>query len=114
MRKTTNIEDFYNLSDEARSAVSFFFNAPDDIEVWSARECLKAEFGEEVVEELKEFFGDPGLSEAHKMAIKFHNTYESLAPQYGYVTNPATRKFDHLSANGKLMIATCQKILVPE
>ena len=40
-------------------------------------------------------------------AKRFHDTYERLAPQFGYVTRPQTRAFDPESPNGKLMIAVC-------
>lgn len=47
----------------------------------------------------------------------FHDTYERLAPSYGYDTRPDTREFDQHSKNGRLMIATVravQKHLAPE
>ena len=47
---------------------------------------------------------------AEKLARQFHETYERLAPKYGYVTAKATRNFDPNSANGKLMIAVCNEI----
>lgn len=48
--------------------------------------------------------------EIEKLAMLFHNTYESLAPKYGYKTRLETRVFDKESDNGKLMIAVCEKI----
>lgn len=45
------------------------------------------------------------------VAIKFHETYEKLAPKYGYETRTETRVFDKESANGKLMIAVCAEII---
>jgi hypothetical protein len=45
------------------------------------------------------------------LAIMFHETYEDLAPSYGYETRPETRKFDAQSNNGRLMIAVCKYIL---
>jgi len=41
----------------------------------------------------------------------FHNTYESLAPDFGYETREDTKAFDPKSANGKLMVAVCERIL---
>jgi hypothetical protein len=45
--------------------------------------------------------------DALQLAILFHDTYERLAPSYGY----ETRRFDADSQNGRLMIATCAAIL---
>lgn len=39
-----------------------------------------------------------------------HNTYEQLAPSFGYETRTDTRDFDPESANGKLMIAVCKTL----
>lgn len=44
------------------------------------------------------------------LAIKFHNTYERLAPSFGYNTRLETRVFDSKSTNGRLMIAVCSEI----
>ena len=49
--------------------------------------------------------------EAMEMAIKFHETYERLAPQFGYETRSDTKAFDAESPNGKLMIAVCGEVL---
>ena len=45
------------------------------------------------------------------LAVMFHDTYERLAPKYGYETREETREFDEHSNNGKLMIATCDEII---
>lgn len=45
-----------------------------------------------------------------ELAILFHNTYERLAPNYGYETREETKRFDENSPNGKLMIAVCEVI----
>jgi len=45
------------------------------------------------------------------LAVMFHNAYEELAPQFGYETRPETRAFDPESKNGRLMVATCARIL---
>lgn len=47
----------------------------------------------------------------HDLARDFHDTYEALAPFYGYETRPETREFDPETPNGKLMIAVCAVIL---
>ena len=39
-----------------------------------------------------------------KLAESFHDTYENLAPQYGYETRGDTKRFNPESPNGKLMI----------
>jgi hypothetical protein len=45
------------------------------------------------------------------VARLFHDTYERLAPEFGYETRPDTKDFDPESPNGKLMIAVCQRIV---
>lgn len=45
-----------------------------------------------------------------ELARKFHETYERLAPSFGYETRPDTKAFDPDSPNGKLMTAVCQEI----
>lgn len=40
----------------------------------------------------------------------FHDTYERLAPQFGYETRQDTKEFDSNSPNGKLMIAVCNEV----
>lgn len=54
-----------------------------------------------------------GLSEeaTEKWARLFHETYERLAPQFGYETRKETKQFDPNSANGRLMIAVCNEII---
>lgn len=48
---------------------------------------------------------------ALELAKIFHNTYEDLAPKFGYQTREDTRTFDPNSNNGELMVAVCDKIL---
>ena len=48
---------------------------------------------------------------ALKLAILFHETYERLAPSFGYETRDDTKKFDETSKNGRLMVAVCGEIL---
>jgi len=45
-----------------------------------------------------------------EMAQLFHDTYEALAPAFGYETRPDTKAFDPESPNGKLMCATVAKV----
>ena len=49
--------------------------------------------------------------EALQLAQLFHETYERLAPAFGYNTRFNTRVFEPVSRNGKLMIAVCTEIL---
>ena len=49
-----------------------------------------------------------------KIAKLFHDTYEELAPFYGYITRKETRKFDPKSNNGRLMIEVCKKVFAQE
>jgi len=48
--------------------------------------------------------------DAETLARQFHETYERLAPSFGYVTREETREFNPTSPNGKLMIAVCAAI----
>lgn len=48
---------------------------------------------------------------ALELAEMFHETYERLAPSFGYVTRPETQTFHPDSANGQLMIAVCDEIM---
>ena len=45
-----------------------------------------------------------------ELAIKFHEAYERLAPQFGYETRNDTKDFDPNSPNGQLMIAVCGEV----
>lgn len=45
------------------------------------------------------------------LAMHFHNTYEKLAPSFGYKTREDTKQFDINSNNGQLMVAVCETIL---
>lgn len=50
----------------------------------------------------------------NKVAELFHDTYETLAPSYGYETREDTKQFDPESKNGKLMVAVCKFVLTSE
>lgn len=52
-----------------------------------------------------------GAVKAEDLAVMFHDTYEELAPQFGYETRSDTKTFDPNSPNGQLMVAVCQRIL---
>lgn len=45
-----------------------------------------------------------------KWAWLFHDTYERLAPDHGYVTRQDTRVFDPESQNGRLMLAVVGEV----
>ena len=51
------------------------------------------------------------LSDMVGIAVLFHETYERLAPQFGYETRADTKKFDPESQNGRLMIATMSELV---
>ena len=51
--------------------------------------------------------------EIKEYVIKFHNTYEKLAPNYGYETRKDAKELDFNSNNGKLMYATINEIITP-
>ena len=46
-----------------------------------------------------------------KWAREFHEAYERLAPDHGYVTRQDTRTFDPESKNGRLMLAVVGEVL---
>ena len=46
-----------------------------------------------------------------KMAEFFHDTYEQLAPRFGYKTRIDTKEFNKESPNGRLMMAVCNEML---
>lgn len=48
--------------------------------------------------------------EALALAIRFHETYERLAPSFGYETRPDTKAFDPTTPNGRLMVAVCGEL----
>lgn len=50
------------------------------------------------------------ITQDEALAVKFHETYERLAPDFGYETRDETKEFDPESANGKLMIAVCGEL----
>ena len=51
------------------------------------------------------------LSDGYPIARAFHDTYERLAPQFGYETRADTKQFDPTTPNGKLMVAVCAEML---
>jgi hypothetical protein len=54
---------------------------------------------------------DKQREEFVKWAILFHETYERLAPKFGYETRKEYRDFDSSSNNGQLMIAVCSEVI---
>lgn len=44
------------------------------------------------------------------IARLFHDTYERLAPSFGYETRDDTKQFDPESPNGRLMVAVCGEV----
>ena len=52
-------------------------------------------------------------SDALTLAIRFHETYERLAPSFGYETRADTKTFDPESKNGRLMVAVCAALASP-
>jgi len=50
---------------------------------------------------------------ALQLAIRFHETYERLAPSFGYETRKETRAFDPTTPNGRLMVAVCAELAQP-
>ncbi len=46
-----------------------------------------------------------------ELAMDFHELYEKLAPDFGYITHEETRNFDADSPNGQLMIRVARGII---
>lgn len=46
-----------------------------------------------------------------QLARRFHDTYERLAPAFGYVTRTDTRNFQPTTTNGQLMVAVCAAVV---
>jgi hypothetical protein len=46
------------------------------------------------------------------LARFFHDTYENLAPSFGYETRKDTREFNPESQNGRLMVTVCGAVLL--
>jgi hypothetical protein len=53
----------------------------------------------------------PSPGEALDLARLFHDTYERLAPSFGYETRKDTRTFDPTTPNGRLMVVVCGEVL---
>lgn len=51
--------------------------------------------------------------QAVKLACQFHDTYERLAPSFGYATRDDTKHFDPGTPHGKLMTAVCTEVCKP-
>jgi len=51
------------------------------------------------------------LEKSAELALLFHNTYERLAPSFGYETRQDTKEFDFKSNNGRLMLAVCSEVI---
>lgn len=50
---------------------------------------------------------------AHDLARRFHETYEKLAPEYGYNIRKETKSWDQYSPNGMLMQAVITEVMGP-
>jgi hypothetical protein len=53
-------------------------------------------------------------SDGEALARRFHETYERLAPSFGYETRTETRQFDPTTPNGRLMIAVCSELALEQ
>lgn len=70
---------------------------------------------------LAETEGELAEAKAHLSALEtveprflawcFHEAYERLAPDFGYVTRPESRSWDETSTNAKLMIAVAADVM---
>lgn len=52
--------------------------------------------------------------EAYRLARKFHELYEEVAPKFGYKTKDDTKEFDPNSPNGRTMAYVCKTIVDEE
>ena len=52
--------------------------------------------------------------EAYRLARKFHDMYEEVAPKFGYKTRGDTKAFDPESPNGRTMAYVCWHIVQEE
>src|SRR6185369_12495066 len=64
-----------------------------------------------MMQELAKQFRYIMTTQAEKIAIFFHDTYEKLAPEFGYETRKDTKRLNKNWPNGKLMIAVCERYL---
>jgi len=53
---------------------------------------------------------EPRCEVSERLARQFHDIYERLAPQFGYVTREETQHFEPTTPNGRLMIAVTDEI----
>lgn len=97
-----------HMMDEGR-AVLFW----DGAEMVDAHDCYRAMLAAapEAPEERKPLAAGLAADTAESLAVKFHEAYERLAPEFGYTTGAMTRRFDPESPNGRLMIAVCREML---
>ena len=93
----------------ARKAAALF------VSLWlrgvSASFCDKIMSGMIWFWELQERPRQINTSSPLDLAQLFHETYERLAPTFGYQTRPETRQFNPDSPNGRLMIAVAAEVL---
>lgn len=73
--------------------------------------CAEALDESAIIEKPTEVSDAQSSKTALDLAILFHDTYERLAPQFGYETRPETRTFSPSSKNGQLMRAVCEELL---
>ncbi len=69
-------------------------------------DCGDDHLGKKPVNELKTLQED-SIKDI-ELARLFHDTYERLAPDFGYETREDTKQFDPFSNNGRLMIEVCR------
>lgn len=64
----------------------------------------------EVLSNLPRYASLASSGDHAELARRFHDTYERLAPSFGYETRPDTKTFDPESPNGRLMTAVCGEV----
>ena len=76
------------------------------------RQCLTERLPEDSNVEVERLRAALDPAHAAEVAMLFHDTYERLAPTFGYETREETRQFDPTSPNGALMIAVAASVLM--
>ena len=93
----------------ARKAAALF------VSVWLRG--VSASFSDKIMSGMILFWESQGLPRRTnslsplELAKLFHETYERLAPSFGYQTRPDTRNFRPDTPNGRLMIAVAAELL---
>lgn len=84
---------------------------PDDLPDWAKQAMDNGQFFKTACDRIKQLEQPTKEMTPEKIAELFHDTYEQQAPNFGYETREDTRIFDPESANGRLMISVCSRVM---